>query len=206
MDPEGTNHEPEGFAQLRRPPAPHGTYVEALRGVALFSGPAAEAVAFSEPQRRSLRYRHPLSSVYLDRSGTVHVLRPHTHVEVARKVLRATHPDLNVAGLPNAQQALLLLSGIVRAQIYDDGVGVSLDMAHPPSAAQVGTLRDLHALAGGGPLVAEVLCEAELLGRLKDAACFEAFVSAAHLGEVGAEPVAKGELLGLVEELSHGIG
>lgn len=142
----------------------------------------------------------------MDRGGAVHVLRPHTHIEVAREVLRATHRDLDVAGLPNAQQALSLLSGIVRGQVYNDGIGVSLEMAHPPSAAQVRTLRDLHVLAGGGPFVAEVLCEAELLGHLEDAACFEAFVSAAHLGEVGAEPVAQDCFLGLLDELHHGIG
>jgi hypothetical protein len=203
MSNDNTAQAHETIAQLRSRPAAEGTYVEALRGAALFSGPVAAAIDFAAAQRRPLLRRRSLSSVYLNRSGGVHVIRPHSHIETAKGILRALHPSFTESRAPNPQQVLSLLSGLIRAQIYNDGIGVSLEMAHPPSAAQLAAIRDLHDLAGGGTLVVEVLSEGKLLGHVQSLAGLDAFVSAVHLGEAETMPPTPDELTRLLDRLSH---
>jgi ADP-Ribosyltransferase in polyvalent proteins len=123
---------------------------KALRNESQFSGPATQAGHYllDHPRLSSSRLmRTPTASLFIDTDGTVHVLKPHTHEEVSRNVMRAVGtPDV-----PNESpghdawiQSLMAHSGVIHAQLNPDGVGVSAEMTHSPTQAQIKAISDLH--------------------------------------------------------------
>ena len=124
----------------------------------LFAGPVEQGVRFAHEQRANqLRFR--LSSVYLGATGRVFVLRPHTHNQVARNTL------VDLGFFPEAKYKGsfhdLVPGGMLRAQLYEDGVGCSIDLAWPPAAAQIESLEAAFTLTEQRRFVAEIYCRGQ---------------------------------------------
>ncbi len=139
-------------------PAAPEVYEEVLAGLARFVGEAGEMFRTQRPGVNSKR----LDSLYVGPSGSIFMLDPHQHNETARKVLRTVHPDLP----PNLVKGrlaggyrhtdLTLASGIQRIQIYDDGMGVTVEMCRPPNQPQLEAVRDAYMRTPMSKLVAEI--------------------------------------------------
>jgi len=79
-------------ATLGETPRPEDVTTQ-LRQNAKFSGTALQAQQRLLDNPRGLKsstFGQPTSSIYIDRDGTVSILKPHTHEEVARNILGAT--------------------------------------------------------------------------------------------------------------------
>jgi len=139
-------------------PAAPEVYENVLAGVARFAGDAGELFRTQRPGLNSKR----LDSLYVGPSGNILMLDPHQHNETARKVLRTVHPDLPT-NLVKGRLAggykhtdLTLASAIQRIQIYDDGMGVTVEMCRPPNRLQLGSVRDVYVRTPMGRFVAEI--------------------------------------------------
>lgn len=143
-------------------------YEEALGGLSQFTGGVPELFSTMNPGSNTKGF----DSLYLGPSGTVFMLRPHTHAEIARSVLRNVHPDLpsiltkgRVAG-GYSHSDLTKASGIQRFQIYRDGMGVTIEMSNPPGRRQLDAIRDIYRMTPMDRFVAEINLDGRTLAHL----------------------------------------
>ncbi len=150
--------------------ATHDDYVCSLVRQALCSGSALDVAHFIKNNPYKAQ-RLGLSSVYVDRAGTVHLLNPHGHTIAAYTAIRDNLPagyEANSKTLPNSKidfrNLTRLSGGIMRGQFYPDGIGMSVDLTHPPTLAQLRAMEDYHALTFQQTFVAELYDGETLLG------------------------------------------
>ena len=114
--------------------ASHGDYARSLTRQALCSGTALEVARFIEDHPHRAQ-RLGLSSVYVDKASTVHLLNPHGHTIAAYNAIRDNLPTGYEANSKTLQISKIyfrdltcLSGGIMRGQFYPDGVGLSVDL------------------------------------------------------------------------------
>lgn len=136
---------------------------QSLRKNAKFSGTALEAREYldAHPRLFSSKLRgEPTSSLYIERDGTVHILKPHTHEEIARAVLREAtdlNPPDESPGHDEWIMTLLQRSGIAHSQVLSRGAGITFDLVKIPTSEQIKAIRDLHFTSGGNDFSAMLL-------------------------------------------------
>ncbi|MGI4790141.1 MAG: hypothetical protein ACRYFS_14975 [Janthinobacterium lividum] len=168
----------ENQPQLQPVPftAGHDDYTRSLAQQALFSGDALGAARhiFGNPYGSQ---REGLSSVYVDKSGTVYVMRPHGHTVAAFNAIRDNLPEgyeVSRETLPKSgidfRRLTRLSGGIMRGQFYPHGVGMSVDLQHPPTPAQLRAMADYHALTSQTTFVAELYDGETLVGYARNMA------------------------------------
>lgn len=136
---------------------------QALHKKAKFSGTALEARVYLDdhPRLFSSKLRgEPTSSLYIDRDGTVYILKPHTHEETARAVLREAtdlNPPDESPGHDEWLMTFLQRSGMAHSQVLRRGAGITFDLVNTPTSEQIKAIRDLHFTSGGNDFSATLL-------------------------------------------------
>jgi RimJ/RimL family protein N-acetyltransferase len=137
---------------------------DALAKNSEFVGSVAETFPLAKQQRANqMRFR--MSSIYIGPDGNVYLLRPHTHNETSKRALidLGFTPDLRAKG--NFQD--LVPAGMMRAQYYDDGVGFSIDVDHPPTPSQLQSVKEAWELSGRGFFIAELYSGGKVVGDVR---------------------------------------
>lgn len=149
----------ERFSSLQEVPLPPEKYEEALGGVSTGFGEASQMYT-SHNLGKNIK---GFSSVFVGPSGQVFVIPSHQHLDVAGRVLSTLHPSGPKGGINMKQKGkgwdhsdLSSASGIMRAQVWRDGVGVSINMENPPNQKQLDAIRDLFSKTSQDRFVAEV--------------------------------------------------
>lgn len=143
-------------------------YIDALRNVALFSGDVAELFREENPGRNLSGF----SSLYVSPDGEFYLIPSHQHNEIARDVLRAVDPNLPpvkkryMRGGGYTATDLARTAGIQRVQIYNDGMGVTIDMAYPPTSKQLQAIREAYSMTPMRRFVAEIVYDGKPLTHL----------------------------------------
>jgi hypothetical protein len=134
-------------------------YEEVLAGLARFVGGVAELFDTRRPGDDNMM---GFESLYLGPSGRFFLLHPHTHLDTAGRVIRSVHPGVPAPGPRRSKgggwshRDLTLVSGIQRVQIYRDGMGVTVNLDHPPNLTQLGAVREAYARTPTQRFAAEV--------------------------------------------------
>lgn len=149
-------------------PAESTAYEDALSGHSQFQGGVGELFSTQRPGTNMKGF----DSLYLGPSGTIFMLRPHTHDATARSVLRSVHPELPAAFSKGhlsggyTHTDLTQASGIQRFQIYRDGMGVTVEMSRPPNRRQLDAIRDIYMMTPMERFVAEITLGGKLISHL----------------------------------------
>ena len=157
-------------APFVQPPAVDSTpYERALADAAQFHGDVDDLFM----QRKPGSNMKSLDSLYVGRNGEYFLLRPHSHDEVAREVLRTVDPNLPAVkrkGWPSGGYTHHDLGrasgGIMRTQFYPDGMGVTIDMNSPPNRAQLDAIRRGYRNTPMERFVAEITLDGKILAHL----------------------------------------
>ncbi len=157
---------PDGFT-----PAEPEAYEQALAGKSQWSGPDIDRLFKKHNPGQNMR---GFDSLYIGPSGSYYLLHPHTHDMTAYEVIRGIHgnsyqsPTANPAhkfgGITHTD--LSHLSGIMRIQIYGNGMGVTIDMNHPPTPAQLEAIRQVYMRTLQEKFVAEITLNGTTLRHL----------------------------------------
>jgi len=121
-------------------PAAPEVYEDVLAGLARFVGGVAELFDTRRPGNDNMT---GFESLYLGPSGRIFLLHPHPHLDTAGRVIRTVHPGAAAPGPRRSKgggwshRDLTLASGIQRVQIYRDGMGVTVNLDHPPNRTQL---------------------------------------------------------------------
>jgi hypothetical protein len=140
------------------PVAPE-VYEEVLAGMARFVGEVDELFRLHRPGINNMA---GFASLYLGPSGRFFLLRPHSHLEVAGKIMRSLHPHVPPPGCRRSKGGgwshsdLSLVSAIQRLQIYGDGIGVTVNMDNPPNQMQLDAIRSAYLRTPMGRFAAEI--------------------------------------------------
>lgn len=179
-DPSWCGHSVSPPERSFTPAAPE-VYEEVLAGLARFVGDVDELFRIHRPGNANM---NGFESLYVGPSGRFFLLRPHTHDETARTVLRTVHPELppNLRGKGlkaggYKHTDLTLASGIQRIQIYRDGMGVTVEMCRPPNGRQLEAVRDAYMKTPMSKFVAEINVVGTTLGWFESFGELVAFVN-----------------------------
>ena len=142
-------------------PAAPEAYEAALAGLASFAGDVEELFRTQRPGTNNLK---SFDSLYLGKSGTFYLLHPHTHDVTAGRVIGSVHPGIRPPGVAKkyakgggwTHSDLTLLSGIQRIQIRGNGVGVTVEMGHPPNRTQLDAVRAAYSMTPMQLFVVEI--------------------------------------------------
>lgn len=145
-------------------------YNDALAELSTFHGGVAELFTEKNPGKNILGF----SSLYLSSDGEYFLIPSHTHDEVSRKVLRKVNPQLpsHQNGAEKLKSGgythndLTQISGIQRVQIYNDGMGITIEMSNPPNIKQLNAIKDAYEMTTQKHFVAEVVLNNELITHL----------------------------------------
>ena len=114
-------------------------------------------------------------SLYLSPDGEYFLIPSHSHDEVSRKVLRSINPELPACkenckyqkGGGYTHSDLTQVTGIQRVQIYNDGMGITIEMSNPPNIKQLNAIRDAYEMTSQDRFVAEINYDGKLIKHLK---------------------------------------
>jgi len=140
-------------------PATSEVYEDVLAGLARFVGGVQELFGTRRPGKDNMT---GFESLYLGPSGRFFLLHPHTHLETAGRVIRTVHPGAPASGPRNSKgggwshRDLTLASGIQRIQIYRDGMGVTVNLDHPPNRTQLVAVAEAFARTPVSRFAAEI--------------------------------------------------
>jgi hypothetical protein len=162
------------------PYADEKLYSEELSNLADFYGDVDNL--FSQNVGRNI---HGFDSLYLDREGNFALIQPHTHNAIARDVLTSVYPELpskkedskykKGGGYTHAD--LTQLSGIQRIQIYNDGMGITVEMRNSPNKRQLSAIRDAYSMTTMDKFVAEIRLDGEIIAHIDTFSEFVYFVN-----------------------------
>ena len=156
--------------------------LEQLTDLVRFVGGVEELFATHRPGQNLKGF----DSLYLGPSGRFYLLHPHTHDRTAGSVMRLVHEGVEPARQPGsapqsagwAHAHLTLASGIQRVQLYSDGMGVTVEMGHPPNRRQLGAVREAYLRTSMSRFAAEI----DRCGRtLVTVGSFDALAQVVHL-------------------------
>jgi hypothetical protein len=144
------------------------SYEAALEEVAEFSGDPMSLFTERNPGKNMAGF----DSLYVDPSGRIHLIRQHSHDEVAGKIMRRMNPEAVPPGNPRSKGGgwrphdFAVASGIQRFQIYGDGMGVTIDMNRPSNRAQLDAIREAFSFTPMKRFVAEITLDGKILNHL----------------------------------------
>jgi len=142
-------------------------------------GTATECFDYINKTPSARNLKDGVSSAYILNDGRCVLLRPHTHDVTAREVLLMTlppepyEPDSAFSLQINAI-LMPLYTRAIRVQMLADGIGITIDMIHPPNDKQIESIKEYYLLTTRERFVAEVKWNSELI--LKVRRDFEDFV------------------------------
>ena len=108
--------------------------------------------------------RNNLSSIFIGADGSVYVLRPHTHSCVAQNVINAVTFAHDAPSSKSVSNFSLLSGGILRAQYYSDGIGVSMCSRYQATEEQIEAVRTLYGTTSMDRFVVEYTMDDEIVG------------------------------------------
>ena len=168
----------------------HDDYAKRIERGVLYSGTALGAARLLVEKPYG-HMRQGLASIYIDRSGKTHVITPHQHTQAAFWALmeNAKPPEEGGVWTPNRQSLpksqvtfsdlTLASGGIMRAQFYPDGVGLSIHLETPPTDEQLNSIEDYYRTTSRQKFVAELYQGRSLIGHAKSPAQLHAFLQRA---------------------------
>jgi hypothetical protein len=165
-------------------------YIKMLSDRSKHSGAPLSAMEYIEKNPYVAR-RDGLSSLWVDPKGGVHVVSPHNHTLSAYGLLQTNLApqgyEVNSQTLPKSGtdfQDLTHVSGIIRTQVYPDGIGVSIDLDHVPTVDQMRSLLELYTFTTQERFVAELYKGGERVGLVKRPRELEQILFQARSGDL----------------------
>jgi hypothetical protein len=173
--------------------ATHDDYVREIERLALRSGSALDAARYIMEDPYAAQ-KEGLSSVWVDKSGRVHVMKPHTHTTSAFSAITSHLPpgyDYSAQTLPKSKtdfrDLTRLSGGIMRGQFYPHGAGCSIDLQNPPSPAQIRSIEDYIATTKNGEIAAEIYDGGDLIAHVTSLAELRRLLHDSEAGKRGRE-------------------
>lgn len=128
-----------------------------------------------------------IASAYILPSGEYILLMSHHHDEVARSILPKilvppTHDyGRTFVGKINSLH-MPIFTGAIRVQLLPDGLGVMIDMANPPSNAQINAIKDYYNMTNGNTFVCEINYKGEQLAWVRSLLDLDVFLNTYNKG------------------------
>jgi hypothetical protein len=130
-----------------------------------FIGSPTEVVTFIRSHSHGY-VRDNLSSIFIDLEGAVYLLRPHTHACIAQNTLNDVFCKHDTPSAQSVRDLAVQSGGIIRAQYYSDGLGVSVRLQQPPNESQLAAIVALFDLTTKERFVAELVIDIDIVNRV----------------------------------------
>lgn len=146
-------------------------YEEVLRDKSRFYGNIRKFYE-SDQELGTSTVMQNFDSLYLGPSGTIYLLQPHSHDSIAGQVIRQIHPNIippqkKTKGGGWTHSDLTQKSGIMRFQIYQNGMGITVDLSNPPNTTQLQIIHEIYNQTSQEVFVAEIAHNGKILERLE---------------------------------------